>query len=465
MKVEVKFLGGAGSVTGSKYLLTVDGYNILIDCGLFQGLKELRLRNWDKMPVDVAGIDAVILTHAHIDHSGYLPKLYKDGYGGKVYCTDSSADLVEILLKDSAKLQMEETDYAQKKGYSKHAEPKPLYELKDTFVVFESIEAYKYNQTFELNKKIKVTFKDAGHILGSSSVHIEVKGDKQTKKIVFSGDLGQYNHPIHYGPAAIDEADVLFVESTYGDRITESEHVEENFARIINEAMDREGCLIIPAFAVARTQLLLYYINRLQQKNMIKKHQVYVDSPMAIDVTWLYAKYADQHKLNEEECGQNSVFNFDNLHYVPDRTASTQLNTLKKNAIIISASGMCTGGRILHHLYHRIRRSEDTVLFAGYQAEGTRGRRMLDGESEIKIFGEYVPVHCNIVQLEGLSAHADQTDLLQWIATSKKSPKMTFIVHGEKDASNTLKQQIKEKLGWESTVPQYMESFELFDGI
>jgi metallo-beta-lactamase family protein len=464
MRVTVKFLGGTQTVTGSKYLLSIDNFNVLIDCGMFQGLKELRLRNWDDFPVDINTINAVLLTHAHIDHSGYLPKLFKEGYNGNVFCTHPTADLVEILLKDSAKLQMEEAEYAYEKGYSKHENPKPLYDILDANLVFPNLVTFDYNETFNLTDNVKVTFRDAAHILGSAIIEIEIKFKTQTKKIVFSGDLGKINQVIHPAPYVVESADILFIESTYGDRPVEGDDlIEKRMAEIINNAMNRDGILLIPAFAVGRTQVLLYYVRKLMVDRKIPHVPVYVDSPMAIDVTWLYTRYCDLHRLDDDECGEGGIFSFKNLVYVADRNHSKQLNTIKKNAIIISASGMMSGGRILHHLYHLLPKPNTTLLLAGYQADGTRGRRIENGEKEIKIFGEMVPVNCVIDKIEGLSAHADQGDLISWMKNIKKEPKYTFLIHGEEKAMEVFKDTIKKNIGWTATIPHYLENIELFN--
>ena len=466
MNIRVKFLGGAKSVTGSKYLLEIDEKKILIDCGLFQGLKSLRLRNWEDLPLDASTIDTIVLTHAHIDHSGYLPKIVKEGFNGLVHCTTATAGLLDIMLLDAAKLQEEEADYAKKKGYSKHENPQPLFNTNDAEAALALIKSHHYEYQAEIIPGVKVTFHDAGHILGSSIVVLELEGASQTKRIVFSGDLGRYDRPILNNPAAINNADILFVESTYGDRINENEEVEEKFANIINQALQRDGCLIIPAFAVGRTQLLLHYIKTFMEKGKIPKVPVYVDSPMAINTTRLYQQYPSYHKLTSKELSNPSIFDYDQIHYYRSQESSVSLNNLEKNAIIISASGMCTGGRILHHLYHRLPKKNDTVLFVGYQAEGTRGRRLLDGEPTSRIFGIDVPVNCQIAHLNGLSAHADQSELLKWLHNFKEAPKMTFIVHGEVKSSMAFSDRIKEELAWQNVIiPEYLESFELFQGI
>ncbi|MBL6448230.1 MBL fold metallo-hydrolase [Fulvivirga sp. 29W222] len=466
MNVRVKFLGGAKSVTGSKYLLEIDDKKILIDCGLFQGLKSLRLRNWDTLPVDASTIDAIILTHAHIDHSGYLPRVVKEGFQGPVHCTTATAGLLDIMLLDAAKLQEEEAQFAQKKGYSKHKNPQPLFNTKDAEIALSLLKGHHYQQKEEICPGVMVTFHNAGHILGSSIVELEIHGSTQTKRIIFSGDLGRYDRPILHDPSAINHADILFVESTYGDRRNENEGVEERFAEIINQALDRDGCLLIPAFAIGRTQLLLHYIKTFMEEGKIPKVPVYVDSPMAISATRLYQDFPTYHKLTSKELSNPSIFDYNQIKYYRSQEASTSLNNLEKKAIIISASGMCTGGRILHHLYHRLQRKNDTILFVGYQAEGTRGRRLLDGEPTSRIFGIDVSVKCNIAHLNGLSAHADRDELLKWLSNFSEPPKMTFIIHGEENSSTAFSQSIKKELDWPNIViPEYLESFELFQGV
>jgi metallo-beta-lactamase family protein len=467
MNVRVKFLGAAKSVSGSRYLLEINDYKILIDCGLFQGLKELRLRNWDNFPINPAEINAVILTHAHIDHIGYLPRLVKEGFNGPVYCTQPTGDLVKILLLDSAKLQEEEALFARKKGYSKHAEPQPLYDTDDAEAVFPMLNPISYNDTFRLNDHIKVRFFNAGHILGAASVEIKLNGNSQEKTILFSGDIGRMEDPILYTPTLFEQADILFVESTYGDRDNPQGDHKKELSEAINKSLKNGGCLLIPAFAVGRTQLMLYFMKELIEEKLIPDIPVYIDSPMAFSVSELYKKYIDYHKLKEHLLGtdENAVFDFRNIQYRRSQEQSIEINKVKSDAIIISSSGMCTGGRILHHLFHRLQRPEDTVLFVGYQGEGTRGRRILDGEPTIKIFGMEIPVKCHIEKLEGYSAHADHTELLRWLSAFRSSPKQVFVVHGEENSSKKFAASIREKYNWNVTIPGYMESYDLFKGI
>jgi metallo-beta-lactamase family protein len=466
MDVRVKFLGGAKTVTGSRYLLEVDHIRILVDCGLFQGRKELRRRNWDEFPVDPKSIDMVLLTHAHIDHSGYLPKLVKEGFSGRVFGTEPTIELTKILLKDAGKLQEEEAAYAQKKGYSKHEKPQALFTIEDAEKVFPLFEPIPFETEIKLAENISLKAFNAGHILGAAILKIKVKGEKQEKKIVFSGDLGRYHDPVLNPPVQLPYADVLFVESTYGNRKNLSISAEQQLGLAIRETFRKGGVALIPAFAVGRSQMVLYYLHRLQQKGKIPNVPIYFDSPMAIDVTKLYRSFPQYHKLGPvlDEPGANP-FHHKQLHYYQSQESSLSLNHIHGNAIIISASGMATGGRILHHLYNRLPNKEDSVIFVGYQAEGTRGRRMLDGEPTIRMYGIDVQVKANIQYVDGLSAHADQDELMEWMDGFTQKPKITFMIHGEPEAAAALAELAAKELGWNTLVPEYMESVELFSGI
>ncbi|HRH33597.1 MAG TPA: MBL fold metallo-hydrolase [Catalimonadaceae bacterium] len=464
MDVRIKFLGADRTVTGSKHLVEIDDYRVMIDCGMFQGMKVLRLRNWEDFPVDPSTIDAILLTHAHIDHSGYLPRLVKEGFSGPIYCTPATAGLVELLLRDSAKLQVEEAEYTRRKGYSHHQNPEALYNEKDVENVLPMIQTVEFGQPLILKNGAYVEFIRAGHILGASMIRMSLKGENQKKTILFSGDLGKYDDPLHPPPTEIESADILLVESTYANKAPVHTNIIEQLASKLNHALNRGGCVVIPAFAVGRTQMILYYLRQLFAKGLIPSNvAVYVDSPMAIAATKLYKRDLDKtfagHQLEDE------IFHFPQLHYISDQSVSIGLNEIKSNAIIISASGMGTGGRILHHLANRLPRQDDTVLFIGFQVEGTRGRALLDGQPEIRIFGEMFPVYCDIKQVEGFSAHADQDELHRWLDAFKGSPKMTFVVHGEIDAAVALKDHIKKTKGWNVFVPEYLESFKLFSGI
>jgi metallo-beta-lactamase family protein len=459
MDVRLKFLGGAQSVTGSKYLLEVDDYKLLVDCGLFQGLKKLRLRNWDEFPVETDSIDAILLTHAHLDHSGYVPRLVAQGYDKNIYCTASTAALLEILWKDSAKLQKEEADFVRQKGYSKHKNPTGLYTEDDVESALKLIKTVDFNQTLELNEVIHAKWSNAGHILGASSIELTLRGTLQQKTIIFSGDIGRQKDPVMLPPSTYDQADVVLIESTYGDRINILDDIESNLALQINETLER-GVVLIPAFTVGRTQSLLFMLRQLMKANKIPDVPVYIDSPMAISVTKLYEQFDQEHRLHDKD-----IFEDKNFHYIRSAEASAGLKDLKKRAIIISASGMITGGRILNHLFHRIENEHDLLLFVGYQADGTRGRDILEGKDEIKIFGEYRKVKCKTYKIDGLSAHADQTELIQWFNHIKDNPKFTFLVHGELEAANEMKKLLAERSLPNLIIPDYLESFELFQGI
>lgn len=465
MDVKVKFLGATGTVTGSRFLLDVGNFRLLVDCGLFQGLKELRLRNWEPFPVKADSINAIVISHAHIDHTGYLPRLVKEGYKGPIYCTRPTADLMEIMLLDSAKLQEEEASFAYEKGYSKHANPQPLYTTQDAEAVFPLLKKYNYDESIKLADNIEIMYKDAGHLLGSAIIELYIKGDSQSKKIVFSGDLGRNHDAMLRPPATIENADILFIESTYGNKSNPAPDPEGDLERIVKETFARGGVVLIPAFAVGRTQILLYYLHQLMEAGNIPDIPVYIDSPMAISATYLYYRYPEYHKVkfNHSEFARKLETNM--LQFVKTSKHSKALNDLRTNAIIISSSGMMTGGRILHHLYHRLPNPQDTVVVAGYQAEGTRGRKLVDQEPTIRIFGEEVPVKCKVENMTSLSGHADKEELFQWMGHFKSAPKMVFPVHGEKSSLDAYAKDIKARFNWNVIQPAYLESVNLFRGI
>jgi metallo-beta-lactamase family protein len=459
MKVRAKFLGGAQSVTGSKFLLEVDNFKILIDCGLFQGLKKLRLRNWDEFPLEVKEIDAIVLTHAHLDHSGYVPRMVKQGYKKNLFCTEATADLLEIMWLDSAKLQEEEAEFAKQKGYSKHENPLALYSQKDAETALKTVVPKAFEKPFDLTENIQIKFHPAGHILGAASVEIILKGETQDKTIIFSGDLGRNSDPVLFPPTYFKNSDVVFLESTYGDRLNDVAKVQDELRDHIINHMN-EGVIMIPAFTVGRTQNLLFYLHELMRTGQIPHIPVYLDSPMAISVTHLYKKYSEKHRLHEKD-----IFDYKNFHYVREHQQSKTLDGLENSAIIISASGMLTGGRILSHLFKRLGNKNDLLLMVGFQAVGTRGRDILEGRESVKIYGEEVPIKCHFAKIDGLSAHADQTELLNWYDHFQDHMKFTFLVHGEIEAMETLKSKLEEKGAKNVLIPDYMESFELFSGI
>ncbi|MDX1901298.1 MAG: MBL fold metallo-hydrolase [Gammaproteobacteria bacterium] len=448
--MQITFLGGAETVTGSKYLLSFDNKNILIDCGLYQGLKELRLRNWNPFPIDPSQINAVLLTHAHIDHSGYLPLLIKNGFKGKIYSTEGTRDLCTVLLPDSGYLQEEEARNANKYGYSKHKPALPLYTRQD------GIDAIKYFNPLAFEKKIDLTndfqfqFIRAGHIIGSSFIRIQYKNFS----LLFSGDLGRPHDPVMQPPTIIRDIDYLIVESTYGNRLHEPGHPKQYLKDIINKTLERDGTIIIPSFAVGRAQALLHYICLLKNEKSIPDIPVYLDSPMAINSTQILLKHHDELRLSENDCRQlNEIAVFVNT---PEE--SKELDKKNKTPkIIISASGMATGGRILYHIETYAPDDRNTILFTGYQAIGTRGSRMMNGETEIKMHGQMIPVRAEVKMLSNTSAHSDSRETLQWLSHFNQPPKKVFITHGEYEAATSLKQKIENKFGWECNVPHYQQ--------
>jgi metallo-beta-lactamase family protein len=460
----IQFLGATGTVTGSKYVLEVAGSRAMIDCGLFQGYKELRLRNWEALPIRPESIGWVLLTHAHIDHTGYLPRLVRNGFTGPVYATAASADLLDILLPDSGRLQEEEAEFANRKGYSKHHPALPLYSEADARRALKQVVRVAYNEEVNLSKLLSVRFIPAGHILGSSIVAAEVcERDRDPVRVLFSGDLGRYDEPILNDPSSVEEADYLLVESTYGNRRHESLDPKDRLAEIINSAVARGGKIIIPAFAVGRTQLLVYYLRELEDEGRIPVLPVIVDSPMGASVTRLYAKHKHDHDIDMQRLAriQRNALATRNFSLVQGRSGSKGLNNLAGPAIIISASGMATGGRVLHHLARHLPDPASTVVFVGFQAGGTRGRRLQEGEKEIKIFGQMVQVRARIESMGSLSAHADSEEILRWLRGFKRPPRTTFVVHGEPDGAEALRDKITRELNWNVVIPTYQEVVEL----
>ncbi len=457
--MKLKFLGATGTVTGSKYLLTCETdsggiMRILIDCGLFQGLKQLRLRNWAQLPVSPRDIDVVVLTHAHIDHSGYLPLLVKKGFSGKVYCTEATRDLCEILLPDSAHLQEEEADYANRRGFSKHHPALPLYTQEDAKAALELLTPVAFEQDVNLDGGLTLRFSPNGHILGSAFVRIH---NKKTS-ILFSGDIGRPNDILMKSPVRIKQADYLVVESTYGNRLHDRTDPKIKLAAIINKTIKRRGIILIPVFAVGRAQEVLYYIHLLKSSGAIASDvPVYLNSPMAVDATEIFRHHRGEHRLSPEQCSAL----FHTAHMVNSVEESKRLNVTKGPMIILSASGMASGGRVVHHLKAFAPKPNNTILFVGFQAAGTRGSAMLDGAESIKIHGEYIPVHANVEFISNLSAHADYSEILDWLGGFERAPKQTFITHGEPVAADAMRLHIEETLRWQVVVPDYLETVTL----
>lgn len=451
--MKLTFLGATETVTGSKYLISYNSKNILIDCGLFQGYKELRLRNWSTLPIDPKKIDAVILTHAHIDHSGYLPLLMKNGYKGPIYATQGTKDLCSIMLPDSGHIQEEDAYQANKYHYSKHTPALPLYTKLEAEKVLQQFVTIDYQSPFKVDQNCQFSFFPAGHILGASIVEIIVCN----KKIIFSGDLGRRNDPIIVEPTQIEQADYIIIESTYGNRLHEKTSPYNELKNIILDTAKHGGTLIIPAFTVGRTQTILYYIHQLKLKNAIPNIPVFVDSPMATKVTHLLEQYVGEHRLSKKECLKVSQ----TATYISTVEESKQIDNYSMPIIIISASGMATGGRVLHHLKIFAPDPKNTILFTGYQAGGTRGARMLNGEPEIKIHGKMIPVNAKIKNLNNISAHADYEETLYWLSHFKEKPKTTFITHGEPDSAISLKEKIENQLHWHCIIPKYCQAIDL----
>jgi len=443
------FLGAAGTVTGSKHWLRTERHQILLDCGLFQGLKALRLRNWADPAFTASEIDAVVLSHAHIDHSGALPLLVAHGFGGPIYCTPGTADLLSVLLPDSARLQEEDAERANRRGYSKHHPALPLYTADDAEKALRLIETRTYGETFAVTPDLSAHLRRAGHILGSATVEIQ-GADHSFGKLVFSGDLGRSDRPILHDPEPVPHADVLLIEATYGDRTHVGDPSAE-LARIVNESADRRGVLVIPAFAVGRTQDLLWTLRSLEDEGRIPKLPVFLDSPMAIDVTRMYRRHSEDHDLEMARLVDDGRSPLSPHRYRITRTKeeSQALNQLVGPLILISASGMATGGRILHHLKARLPDSRTTVLLPGYQAAGTRGRALQDGAQYLRIHGADISVKARVECLDGFSAHADRNELLAWVASFDEPPRRVYVVHGEPPAAEAFALAIQER--WPST--------------
>lgn len=460
---QITFFGATGTVTGSRFLLEVEDGRFLIDCGLFQGPKENRLRNWDRFPVKPAAIDRVLLTHAHIDHAGYLPRLCKDGFDGQVHCTRPTADLCRILLEDSGHIQEEDAEWANKKGFSKHKPAVPLFTVRDAQRSLRRFEPVHYGEELRILPDVRVKFKDAGHLLGSSVIDVRSTSGKRPRKIVFCGDLGRPARALLRDPVQVYDVDYLIIESTYGDRLHDDGSFYDELARVVKESARRGGVLIVPSFAVGRTQTLLYVLRDLEERKRIPSLPVYIDSPMAIDALKVYERrIADQNLASRTlSIKGKQVFRPKQLCICNTRKKSKVINEVKERAIIISSSGMVTGGRILHHLANRLSHEENTVLFIGYQAEGTRGRTILNGGPTVKMHGEQVPVRAKVENLSGFSGHADYDEALGWLMAFNKPPKKVFVVHGEPEASSSLAEKIRQRYRWDVVVPDLGDSFEL----
>jgi metallo-beta-lactamase family protein len=451
--MKIKFLGGAGTVTGSKTLVESNGIRILIDCGQFQGIKPLRELNWEPLPILPNTIDFVLLTHGHLDHCGWLPRLVNQGFEGKIYCTSPTAAIAKLILLDSAKIQEEEAERANKEHYSKHEKAEPLYNVIQAEKVFPHFRVLKTNEEVMLDAEISAVFRNAGHIIGACSIELKLEG----KTLIFSGDIGRDDDVLMYPPIKPKEADYVFLESTYGNRIHPDEDVKLLLETYINNTYQINGTVIIPSFAVERAQTIMYLLWQLKIENKIPDISYIIDTPMGISVLDIFMNNRNWHKLTESDCIEMCKMFTLNSDYKETITSIFD----KKPKVVIAASGMITGGRVLSYLERYIGLPETTVIIVGYQAEGTRGRKLLEGATEIKIYGKYYPVLAKILEIEGLSAHGDQNDLLNWLSDLKKKPEKVFLVHGENQPADELRIKINEKYGFDCAVPLMGQEIEL----
>ncbi|AVR45985.1 MBL fold metallo-hydrolase [Christiangramia fulva] len=453
-KLNIQFLGAAGTVTGSKFLVETDHLNILIDCGFFQGLKELRLKNWEDLPVNVSKIDYVLLTHGHLDHTGYLPRLISQGFKGVILGNAPTLEIAEIILKDTARIQEEEAEKANKEGFSKHHPALPLYTLKDAEETLTFFRIFQSGEWNELGEKVKFRHRLGGHILGAGFIELEVDG----KLLLFSGDLGRQEDLLLNAPEKPEWADFLFLESTYGDRLHPEENVEKILGDNIRDMIYENGIMLIACFAVERLQLISYLLWKMFQKNQIPNVPIYIDSPMGVDVTELFGNFQHFHKV------ENSEFSAMKNHFelVSSYKRTWEIIDEQRPRIVLAGSGMLSGGRILTYLSKFIDKPNTRLVLTGYQAEGTRGRKIEEGAEEIKIWGKYYEVKAKLVKIESLSAHADQKELLDWSKNIKNIPEKVFLVHGEKNAATTLKSRLEVENNWKVRIPELYEKINLF---
>ena len=454
----LEFLGATQTVTGSRFLLSTPRARVLVDCGLYQGEKELRERNWKPLPVDAESIDSVLLTHAHIDHSGYLPRISRTGFKGPVFATPRTVELCEIVLPDSGYLHEEEARYASAAGYSKHSPPLPLYTQEDALTSLKQFRAVEFDDRVEVADGIWAIFRQAGHILGSASITLEVEGT-QRAAVTFSGDLGRPSHPFLCPPAPPADAHNIVIESTYGDEEHCESNPEQQLGEAIQKVVDRAGVAVIPAFAVDRTEVVLFHLKRLVESGVIPSLPIYVDSPMALASLEVYrnAIREGDHQIRAELRTDPDILRPEGLTEARTVEASKAIRNVRGPAMIVSASGMATGGRVLHHLAQRLPDARNSIIFVGFQAAGTRGRALIDGRRETKLLGRHVPVKSEIVDLSHFSVHADQSELIDWLRAAPSEPDTVYVVHGEARAASTLCGTVRDQLGWCAAVPRYRE--------
>lgn len=451
--IAITFLGAAGTVTGSRHLVEWGGRRLLVDCGLFQGMRELRELNWERFPVEPSSIDAVILTHAHLDHSGYLPRLVNHGFSGPIYATAATRDVARLILLDSAHLQEKDAEFANRHGFSRHKPALPLYTTADAEEALSLFQVTDFHAEIGMGEGASPLFRRAGHILGAATATLRLGA----KTMVFSGDLGRFGDPVMVDPELVAEADFVVIESTYGDRIHPKVDPAAMLKDVIDRTVRRGGTIVIPAFAIGRTQSLLYELWLLKMRGELELVPIYVDSPMATNATDLMSAHMDDHRLQRVVCREA----FGMATYVRDTDASKALTASRMPKVIVSASGMATGGRVLHHIKAFGSDPRNTILFAGFQAAGTRGRAMVDGAREVKIHGDWIEIRADVADLTMLSAHADSNELMRWLGGFKSAPEKIFVVHGEAAGSAALRDRVEEELGWQSVVPRMGERFEL----
>jgi len=455
MTLQIQFLGAAGTVTGSKYVVTTDSQCLLVDCGMFQGDRQWREKNWSDPAVPLNSIQAVLLTHAHIDHIGMLPRFVKLGLDCPVFCTKATADLARIILLDSARLQEEEALYRLERGRSRHKPPLPLYTEVEARRALEMLRTVSINTPSEVLHGTKATWSQMGHILGACAINLDIGG----KRITFSGDIGRYSVPILQDPAPVQLGDLLLIESTYGDRLHDPEDPKKELATIINEGVKGGGSIIIPSFAVGRTQTILYYLRELKEQHAIPNVPVVVDSPMADDATAIYVNNPSEYDNDAQKIKSlgKEPFLVPHLSFVKDRYESMKLNSVTQPMIIISASGMLTGGRILHHLKHHLPRPNDIILFVGFQPPGSRGDWLKKGSKSITVLGDEIPVRAKIRDMSGLSAHGDRDELIRWCKSCQGRPGKVAVVHGEPESAQSFRQTLQKELGWDVFVAEYLQ--------
>lgn len=460
MDLTLAFHGGAGTVTGSRFLLSAGANRILIDCGLFQGLKELRLLNWRPPAFDVRSLDAVLVTHAHIDHTGYLPRLVREGFRGPIYATPATLELAEVLLLDAARLQEEDAEYANRKGYSKHHPALPLFTTADAEAALRRMKAVDFDEWLDPGGPFAVRYQSAGHILGSAHIEVRASSGDYRATVVFSGDVGRYDMPLHIDPVPPPPCDALVLESTYGDRLHEDTPLEEQLRRALAETVRRGGTVLIPAFAVARVQLVTLMLRRLMESGALPEIPIHIDSPMAVDVTRIYQRYLGSEELDSDVGGHASRSIFPrNVRFHRSVEESRALNDLPGPRIIISSSGMLTGGRVLHHLRRLAGDPKNLIALAGYQAVGTRGRALLEGATTIRMHGEDIPVRARVISLDGFSAHADASELVKWALSGPGMPETIFLAHGEPDAQQALAARLRDASVPQVSIPRPGQEF------